>query len=413
MTVGYVDRLADSLIEELLAGFPAVLVVGPRACGKTTTAARHASTVVRLDREAEAASVRADPDGALELARPILLDEWQLAPEILPAVKRAVDSRPGPNSFLITGSARSDLAAEGWPLTGRAIRVQMWGLTEREINRNTKATPLIDRIATDGIAAISAPVDPPTLNNYIALALRGGFPDAVLAPSERVRRLWLNAYVQQLITRDVDMVDASGRDPIRLRRYLQAWCLNTAGVVEAKTLYEAAGIDRKTALDYDRLLGNLLVTEEVPAWWNNRLKRLVRTPKRYVIDPGVVGAVLRLDLPGVRRDGDLLGRLLDSFVMAQLRAEAAVCESEPSLYHLRSEQGRHEIDIVVEYASGDVFGFEVKAGGGPSANDAKHLRWLRDELGDRFVGGAVLHSGPRLYPLTDRIVAAPISTLWA
>ncbi len=412
MAQTYLPRIVDPLIEELLAGFPAVLVVGPRACGKTTTAARHARTIVRLDREAEAAAVRADPDGALDVARPVLLDEWQLAPEVLAAVKRAVDTRPGPNNFLITGSVRSDLEGAGWPMTGRVLRVQMFGLTEREITGHARAEPVLDRLAAQGVGAFSPPENPPALNDYITLALRGGFPESVLASSERLRRQWLSAYVEQLITRDVEMVE-SGRDPIRLRRYLHVLCLNTAGVVDAKTLFDSAGVNRRTALAYDKLLGNLLVVDQVPAWWTNRLKRLLQTPKRYVIDPGVVGAVLRLDISGVRRDGDLLGRLLDTFVMAQLRAEAMICKTEPSLYHLRSEQGRHEVDIVVEYAGGNVFGFEVKASGGPSLNDAKHLQWLRDELGDRFIGGAVLHSGPRLYPLTHRIVAAPICSLWA
>lgn len=412
MTTPYVPRMVDPLIVELMAGFPAVLVMGPRACGKTTTAARHARTIVRLDREAEAAAVRADPDGALDVARPVLLDEWQLAPAILAAVKRAVDARPGSGSFLITGSVRSDLESSGWPLTGRALRVQMYGMTEREIHGVGITGSLLDRLAAHGVDGLPTSEEPPVLNEYIARALRSGFPDAVLATSDRLRRQWLRAYVDQLLTRDAETVE-HGRDPIRLRRYFHALCLNTAGVVAAQTIYESAGVDRKTALAYDRLLSNLLVVEEVPAWWTNRLKRLVRTPKRYILDPGIVGAQLRLDLAGVRRDGDLLGRLLDTFVMAQLRADAAVSETEPTLYHLRSEQGRHEVDIVVEYADGSVFGFEVKSGGGPSADDAKHLCWLRDELGERFIGGAVLHCGPRRYPLGERIVAAPICALWS
>ena len=410
--MSYVPRLVDPLIAELLAGFPAVLVVGPRACGKTTTAARHARTIVRLDREAEAAAVRADPDGALDVAQPVLLDEWQLAPEILAAVKRAVDARPGPGRFLITGSVRSDLERSGWPLTGRALRVQMYGMTEREIHGGCTTESLLDRLAAHGVDGLSTPNDSPVLNEYIARALRSGFPDAVLSPSDRIRRQWLRAYVDQLLTRDAGMI-GNGRDPVRLRRYLHVLCLNTAGVVAAQTLYESAGVDRKTARAYDRLLSNLLVVEEVTAWWTNRLKRLVRTPKRYVLDPGIVAAQLRLDVTGVRRDGDLLGRLLDTFVMAQLRTEAAVSETEPTLYHLRSEQGRHEIDVVVEYADGTVFGFEVKSGGGPGTDDAKHLCWLRDELGDRFIGGAVLHTGPRRYRLAERIVAAPICALWS
>jgi predicted AAA+ superfamily ATPase len=313
---------------------------------------------------------------------------------------------------LITGSVRSDLESEGWPMTGRVLRVQMSGLTEREINGHASAEPLFDRLAARGVSALSLPDDRPALNDYIKLALRGGFPESVLASSDRLRRQWQRAYIEQLITRDVYAVDTR-RDPVRLRRYLHVLCLNTAGVVDAKTLYDSAGVNRLTAIAYDTLLSNLLVIDEVPAWWTNRLKRLVQTPKRYVIDPGIVGAVLRSDVSGVRKDGDLLGRLLDTFVMAQLRAEATVSEAEPSLYHLRTEQGRHEIDIVVEYADGRAFGIEVKASSGPNRNDAKHLHWLRDELGDRFIGGVVLHSGPLLYPLAERIVAAPICSLWA
>src|SRR5262245_28725703 len=235
MADAYIPRLVDGLIEELLAGFPAVLVVGPRACGKTTTAARHARTIVRLDREAEAAAVRADPDGALDIARPVLLDEWQLAPEILAAIKRAVDARPGPNNFLITGSVRSDLEAQGWPLTGRVLRVQMYGLTEREVSGDARAEPLLDRIAARGVAAFSRPDAAPSLNDYIAFSLRGGFPEAVLAPTDRHRRQWLRAYVDELTTRDVDRIEP-GRDPLRVRNYLHVVCVNTAGVLDAKTL---------------------------------------------------------------------------------------------------------------------------------------------------------------------------------
>ncbi len=105
----YVARLSDGLLDELLGSLPAVLVAGPRATGKTTTARRHAKSVVRLDRATEAAAFRADPDVALEdLEEPVLLDEWQAVPEVLGAVKRAVDDEARPGRFLLTGSARTD-----------------------------------------------------------------------------------------------------------------------------------------------------------------------------------------------------------------------------------------------------------------------------------------------------------------
>jgi len=126
MMTRYKERAADRLIHELLLELPALLVVGPRATGKTTTASRHAATTIQLDRPGEAAAFRADPDAALRgLEEPVLLDEWQAAPEVLGAVKRAVDADPRPGRFLLTGSVRADLDAPTWPGTGRLVRVPL------------------------------------------------------------------------------------------------------------------------------------------------------------------------------------------------------------------------------------------------------------------------------------------------
>lgn len=103
---------------------------------------------------------------------------------------------------------------------------------------------------------------------------------------------------------------------------------------------------------------------------------------------------------------------LDTFVTAQLRAEVARSSTSPRLHRLRQEGGRREVDLVIEYGGGRVFGIEVKATSAPDRSDARHLVWLRDELGDRFLGGAVLHTGPRAFSLGAGIVAAPIASLW-
>jgi len=140
----YQPRLVDGLIRTLLAELPALFIVGPRATGKTTTAARYARTVIRLDREAEAVAFRADPDAALRgLPEPVLLDEWQVVPGVLGAIKRAVDTRPDPGRFLVTGSVRGDLEGELWPGTGRLTRIPMYGMTVREqLGAIGKASPL-------------------------------------------------------------------------------------------------------------------------------------------------------------------------------------------------------------------------------------------------------------------------------
>ena len=130
----YRQRLVDGLLAELLAELPTLMLVGPRAVGKTTTALRHAKSVVRLDRPAEAAAFKADPDAALRVfEEPVLLDEWQVVPEVLGAVKRAVDSSGRPGRFLLTGSVRVDREEATWPATGRVVRVAMYPLTVAEV----------------------------------------------------------------------------------------------------------------------------------------------------------------------------------------------------------------------------------------------------------------------------------------
>lgn len=404
-------RLVDGLIERLLGELPALFIVGPRATGKTTTAARYARSVVRLDREAEAVAFRADPDAALrDLPEPVLLDEWQLVPGVLGALKRSIDAQPTPGRFLVTGSVRSNLEGELWPGTGRLTRIAMFGMTIREQLGTVDSPPILDRILAG--TELRPASDSPDLRGYVDLLLRSGFPEPALGMSVDARERWLESYVEYLLTRDAATID-SGRDPARLRRYMEALCVNTAGVAEDKTLYDAAGINRKTALAYERLLQNLLVVEGLPAWTSNRLKRLVLSPKRYVVDPAIVGAVLRLDTNAVLRNGDLLGHLLDTFVAAQLRAELAVTETRPRLYHVRQQQGRLEIDLLAELRGGPLVAIEVKASASPTIDSARHLVALRDTYGDLFAGGVVFHTGPRAYGLADRIIAAPISALWS
>jgi uncharacterized protein len=412
VSADYIPRLADTRLEELFAELPALLVVGPRATGKTTTARRHARSVVRLDSEAESAAFRADPDVALRaLTTPVLLDEWQAVPGVLGAVKRAVDDEAGAGRFLLTGSVRADLDTQTWPGTGRIVRVRMDGLTVREMARRPAGELFLNRLARADLDALPAAPDPPDLLGYVELALRGGFPEAALLLADDSRRAWLEGYLDQLLTRDVEALHGH-RDPHLLRRYFEALALNSAGMAESKTLYEAAGIDRKTAIAYERLLTNLLVLDTMPAWMSNRLSRLVKSGKRYLVDPSLIAAALRLDQAALLRDGNLLGRVLETFVVAQIRPEVELSPSRPRLHHMRTRDGGHEVDLIAELSTDSVVAIEIKATAAPEASDARHLVWMRDRLGERFLAGAVLHTGPRPFQLAERIFALPICALW-
>jgi uncharacterized protein len=409
---GYIERIVDPLISEYLGGLPAVMLVGPRATGKTTTAMRHGRSVLRLDRPAAASAIRSDPDDALaSYDEPVVIDEWQLVPEVLGAVKRSVDTSPGSGRFILTGSSAADLTTAGWAATGRVVRIPVWGLTERELGGSPASTPFVSRLFAGDVSSFDLPSDIPSARGYVDLALRSGFPELVHQSSERLRRAWLASYVDQLVGRDLD-VAGSARDPVRLRRYLRVVATNTAGNPLHKTLYEAAEITRTTATAYDSALQGLMIVDHVPAWTGSRLGRLASTPKRYITDTGLLVPLLGIDQRAVLRDGDLLGRVIDTFVTAQLRAELAVCDEAPRLFHLREVHGRSELDLVIEAADGRVVGIEIKADAAPPASAAKHLIQMRDRLGDRFAYGVVLHTGPRPFNIAERISALPICAIW-
>lgn len=414
-TLPYRQRLLDPLLDEILAQLPALMVVGPRAAGKTTTAERRATTTIRLNRDAEAAAFEADPDAALRgLAELVLLDEWQTVPTVFGAVRRAVEKEARPGRFLMTGSVRAELENEVWPGTGRVQRLVMYPMTMRELSGNVDGPTFLDRVAAG--VELTVPAETPDLRGYVELALRSGFPTPALQLTGRAREFWLESYIDDLLTHDVEQLEeppTRKRDVQRLRRYFEACVLNSAGIPEHKTLYDAAQITRPTAIGYDNLLADLFTVDQVPAWSSNRLKRLVRRPKRYVVDPALIAAALRIDENGILRDGNLLGRILETFVAAQLRPEVRLSETRPRLYHLRTEHGRREIDLLAELGGQQLIAIEVKADAAPGKARAGHLTWLRDTVEEgTFVAGIVLHTGPRVYALDEKITAAPISVLW-
>lgn len=411
----YRPRLADAVLAERLASFPAVLITGPRGSGKTTTAERQVAETVRLDDPARAAAVRADPDAALRrVEEPALLDEWQEVPEILGAVKRSVDADSRPGRFVLTGSVRASLDQPMWPATGRVVSLRMYGLTERELAGQSagERPSFVERLATGDADAFDLPVQVLDLPGYLERALRSGFPQPALhLDRDEERAIWLDSYLEQLLARDAIAL-APRRDPVLLRRYFEALAASTAGTPTETTLLQAAGLNAKTATAYESLLAALLVYEAVPAFATNRLSRLAKLAKRYIVDPGLVAAALKVGIDDVLGDAGLLGRIFDTFAVSQLRPEVALASRSPQMFHLRDQNGRHEVDLLIDLGRKGVVALEFKATAAPRTSDMAHLVWLRDELGETFLGGAVVHTGPASYQVSDRIVAVPLCAVW-
>lgn len=407
----YIPRYVDRALDLLLAELPALMLTGPRGCGKTTTALRRATTVMRLDRPDEAGAFRAAPDAVLAAQpTPVLIDEWQAVPESMGAVKRAVDTGRGSGRFLITGSVRARLGSAGWPGTGRVVPLAMYGLTVGELQQRPLAAAAVERLFSDQDPTVGTLAQAPGLIDYLDHALRGGFPDAV-GLGDFARSLWFEGYVDQLVRHDVaDLADV--RSPTGLAALLRAVALNTAGLPSLTTLADAAGIDHRTASAYLDLLEDLRIIERIPAWTTNRLSRMVKTPKYYVLDPGLAAHLAGDTRAGLLKSNDRIRRLIDTFVLAQLRPLLRLDTPSVTAHHLRDANQVREIDVVLESASGQIVGIEITANSTIEPRDARHLSWLRDHLGTTFQRGIVLHTGGTTYPLGDRIWAVPIAALW-
>lgn len=411
-TMEYRRRFADDALTGLVSHVPAVLLTGPRGCGKTTTGEHHARASVRLDIPASAAAVFADPDEYLRgRARPLLIDEWQEVPVVLGAVKRAVDRDGAAGQFILTGSVLSERASGMWPGTGRVVRLPMAPMAQREIEGFSGS---IDDLFLHRLLRGEKPTvggSDLTLTDYVNLTVRGGFPEAVRLGPGRVRDRWLGSYIEQLLLRDVDSLGVDV-DPQRLKTYAEVLSLSTAGVLAQSALAQMAGINVRTSERYDHLLMDVGLVDNLRPWGANRIKRLEKRPKRFLTDTGLAAAVARIDAAAIRDDGGLLGRFLEGLVFTQLRAEALAASTPMTLHHLRTLNGREEVDFVIEGAGGRIAAIEVKASSAVTARDARHLGWLRDAVGKAFCAGIVLHSGPDAFPLGERLWALPISALW-
>jgi predicted AAA+ superfamily ATPase len=408
----YLKRALEPQIADVLADRGAVLIDGPRACGKTTTATRFAASTVRLDVPGEAALFRADPDAALRAfpTRPLLIDEWQEVPEVIGAVKRAVDGGSGPGTFLLTGSAWPTADGATWPGTGRIARLSLGPLSVRERRGWANLPGLVSSLASGGAAA-HAPTEQIDIGGYLDLALQGGFPEPSLDLAERARADWYSDYVDEIVRRDIAGI-APRTDVERFRTYVEAVALNSAGVTPHSTIFGAAGVTRRTGEAYDDLLRRISITDSVPAWTTSRLSQLGSLPRRFMIDAGLLAASARITREDIVRDGGLLGRVIETFVYAQIRSEIAAEHPRARIHHLRTDKGRHEVDLLIDLGGRRYVAIEVKSTAAPDRADARHLLWLRDRLGDDLLAGVVLHTGPHSFVLDARILALPISVLW-
>jgi uncharacterized protein len=396
---------------------PVVLLEGPRTVGKSTLlhslANKLGAPVLDLDDIDTRAAALSDPTTLLDHPGPVLIDEYQHAPVILDVIKTRLNSSGHPGQFILTGSARHEsLPRAAQALTGRLQRLQILPLSQAEIDRTRP--DLVARLLHSPDDAITSTPSQTTREEYVQRVVRGGFPIALAARSDRARWRWTDDYVRLTLERDVQELSRV-RQAHTLPVILERAAGQTAQVLNVASLAQGVGVDEKTARDYVRLLEAVFLLHLLPPWDRTLTKRTNTRPKVHMTDTGVSTRLLRLTPDKLaRRDPTALrefGHPLETFTVGEILKEAAWTEEIAGYGHWRTRDDI-EVDLVLESDDGRIIAFEIKTAARVAGSDFRGLRKLRDLVGDAFVAGVAMYTGARSYTYEYRLHVMPIDRLW-
>lgn len=416
MATTYKSRVIEAELRRLLVAAGAVVIEGPRACGKTATAERLAASVVLLDVD-EQARRAADVEPSLVLAgeTPRLIDEWQVVPSIWNHVRRAVDARGEPGQFILTGSAVPADDITRHTGAGRFARVRMRPMSLFESGHSTGAVSV--RSLLDGGLA-TTPDSGLTIPRLTELIAVGGWPGNLgKQPGEAV--VAVRGYIDEIRRADIGRVDGVRRDPTKIGRLLRALACNESTVAATATIAADTGSDdaavgADTVRGYLDALERLMIVENQPAWAPHlrSRSRLRQGPKRRFVDPSLAVASLRATPERLLSDMQLLGFLFESLVVRDLRVYAQAADAD--VFHYRDNTGL-EVDAILEARDGRWAAFEMKLGQAAIDEASASLRRFADRVDPQTCGRpamlAVITGKGFSYVRPDGVAVIPIGSL--
>ena len=407
----YHARHVEGVIAEALADTRIVIVNGARQSGKSTAVHRLVRDLPgvierKLDRPNDLTAARLDATEFVAHDGLLVIDEIQRAPELILPIKARVDADNRPGQFLLTGSARL-LGLRGLPdaLVGRSETIELWPFAQGEIDG--KPDRFVDAVfEPEPRLATSATLD---RSDYIERTTRGGFPEAVGRSGSR-RSRFFESYARDLIDRDVTQLgEIQRRDD--LTRLLSVLADRAASPLSIDGLANGLAISKNTVERYIALFEEVFMLKRIPAWTNSATTRATRARKLVFVDSGICAHLAGLTPERLKRDPARCGSLIENFVISEIMRQLAWSEAFARVHHYRTRDGEG-VDAVIEHHDGRLVGIEVKASSSVSGDDLRHLRRLRTKADANFHLGVLLYTGTQILPMGERLIAAPIDSLW-